>query len=85
MKEKVTTTIRLTSRKRELVDEVKRIVHVALLSKYFANAVRVRKTVQKTTKWNRQVYEAKITVEISVKIAELQKNYSESWENANKP
>lgn len=72
MKEKVTITIRLTSRKRELVDEMKRIVHVALLSKYFASQVRVRKTVQKTTRWNYQRYEAKITVDISVEVDDQQ-------------
>ena len=72
MKEKVTTTILLTSGKQEIVDEIKRILHPALLEKYSPSAVRARKTIQKTTKWNRQVYEAKITVDISVEVDEQQ-------------
>ena len=72
-REKTRTTITLSSSKKELVDEIKRLLHVALLDKYSPSDVRARKTVQKTTKWNRQVYEAKITVEISVEVAELQK------------
>ena len=59
------TTLRLSSSQKELVDELKQIVHIALLSKYLASEVRVRKTIQKTTRWNYPYYEATITVDIS--------------------
>ena len=71
-REKTRTTITLSSSKKELVDELKRIVHVALLSKYFASAVRVRKTTQKTTRLNHPYYEAKITIDVSVEVDEQQ-------------
>ena len=73
MERKITrTTITLSSSIKELVDIQKQILHVALLSKYSPSAVRARKTVQKTTRWNRQYYEAKITIDIAVEVAEQQ-------------
>ena len=72
MREQIATTILITSRTREIVDEMKRILHPALLEKHSPSAVIVRKTTQKITKWNRQVYEAKITVETWVEVAEQQ-------------
>ena len=65
-RETIRTTIRLSSSKKEPVDEIKRIIHVALLRNYLPCYVRARKTVQQTTRWNYPYYEAKITVYTSV-------------------
>ena len=71
VRESVRTTLTISSSQRDLVDELKRIIHVALLAKYFAYQVRVRKTSQKTARRN-QYYVARITVDISVQVDDPQ-------------